>query len=112
MNPAVKGLSPDALSAIDRWTWPGNVRELENRMKRAVIMADGKLVTASDLDLEGGDAEDGDQNNLKTVRDGSDRKAIRRAIARTEGNISNAAKLLGISRPTLYDLIKQHGLRV
>ena len=112
MNPAVKGLSPDALSAIDRWTWPGNVRELENRMKRAVIMADGKLVTASDLDLEGGDAEDGDQINLKAVRDGADRKAIRRAIARTEGNISNAAKLLGISRPTLYDLIKQHGLRV
>lgn len=112
MNPAVKGLSPDALSAIDRWTWPGNVRELENRMKRAVIMADGKLVTASDLDLEGGDAEDGDQINLKAVRDAADRKAIRRAIARTEGNISNAAKLLGISRPTLYDLIKQHGLRV
>lgn len=112
MNPAVKGLSPDALSAIDRWTWPGNVRELENRMKRAVIMADGKLVTASDLDLEGGDADDGDQINLKAVRDAADRKAIRRAIARTEGNISNAAKLLGISRPTLYDLIKQHGLRV
>jgi two-component system NtrC family response regulator len=111
MNPAVKGLSPDALSAIDRWTWPGNVRELENRMKRAVIMADGKLVTASDLDLEGGDAEDGDQINLKAVRDAADRKAIRRAIARTEGNISNAAKLLGISRPTLYDLIKQHGLQ-
>lgn len=112
MNPAVKGLSPDALGAIDRWTWPGNVRELENRMKRAVIMADGKLVTASDLDLEGGDAEDGDQINLKAVRDAADRKAIRRAIARTEGNISNAAKLLGISRPTLYDLIKQHGLQV
>lgn len=112
MNPAVKGLSPDALSAIDRWTWPGNVRELENRMKRAVIMADGKLVTAADLDLEGSDAEDGDQINLKAVRDAADRKAIRRAIARTEGNISNAAKLLGISRPTLYDLIKQHGLQV
>jgi len=112
MNPAVKGLSPDALSAIDRWTWPGNVRELENRMKRAVIMADGKLVTAADLDLEGSDAEDSDQINLKAVRDAADRKAIRRAIARTEGNISNAAKLLGISRPTLYDLIKQHGLQV
>jgi two-component system NtrC family response regulator len=112
MNPVVKGLSPDALSAIDRWPWPGNVRELENRMKRAVIMADGKLVTAADLDLDRADAEDGDQINLKAVRDAADRKAIRRAIARTEGNISNAAKLLGISRPTLYDLIKQHGLQV
>ncbi len=114
MNPAVKGLSPDALSAIDRWNWPGNVRELENRMKRAVIMADGRLVTAADLDIGGSEDDDseGGQINLKAVRDAADRKAIRRAIARTEGNISNAAKLLGISRPTLYDLIKQHGLQV
>jgi two-component system NtrC family response regulator len=113
MNPAVRGLSPDALSAIDRWIWPGNVRELENRMKRAVIMADGKLVTAADLDLDSSEegGGDNDQINLKAVRDAADRKAIRRAIARTEGNISNAAKLLGISRPTLYDLIKQHGLQ-
>lgn len=113
MNPSVKGLTPDALSAIDRWSWPGNVRELENRMKRAVIMADGKLVSAADLDLDSREEDDdAGQINLKTVRDEADRKAIRRAIARTEGNISNAAKLLGISRPTLYDLIKQHGLNV
>ena len=114
MNPAVKGLSPDALAAIDRWNWPGNVRELENRIKRAVIMADGKLVTAADLDL-GKPADNDDEIdmiNLKAVRDIADSRAIRRAIARTEGNISNAAKLLGISRPTLYDLIKQHGLVV
>jgi two-component system, NtrC family, response regulator len=112
MNPAVKGLSPDALAAIDRWPWPGNVRELENRIKRAVIMADGKLVTAADLDLGTSGAVDGDADiiNLKAVRDAADRHAIRRAIARTEGNISNAAKLLGISRPTLYDLLKQHGI--
>lgn len=112
MNPAVKGLSPDALAAVDRWPWPGNVRELENRIKRAVIMADGKLVTAADLDLGGGAATAGDADiiNLKAVRDAADRHAIRRAIARTEGNISNAAKLLGISRPTLYDLLKQHGI--
>lgn len=113
MNPSVKGISPDALSAIDRWTWPGNVRELENRMKRAVIMADGKLVNSADLDLPGSTDEDGESDviNLKAVRDAADHRAIRRAIARTEGNISNAAKLLGISRPTLYDLIKQHGLQ-
>ena len=114
MNPAVKGLSPDALGAIDRWKWPGNVRELENRMKRAIIMADGKLITAADLAIRDSDDDlsDGDPINLKAVRDAADRKAIRRAVARTEGNISNAAKLLGISRPTLYDLIKQHGLQV
>jgi two-component system, NtrC family, response regulator len=114
MNPTVKGLAPDALAAIDRWTWPGNVRELENRIKRAVIMADSKLVSAADLDL-GKPADNDDEIdmiNLKAVRDIADSRAIRRAIARTEGNISNAAKLLGISRPTLYDLIKQHGLVV
>jgi two-component system, NtrC family, response regulator len=111
MNPSVKGFSPDALTAIDRHEWPGNVRELENRLKRAVIMADGKLVTAADLDLGKADEPDDDAINLKAVRDEADRKAIRRALARSEGNISNAAKLLGISRPTLYDLLKQHGLQ-
>lgn len=113
MNPQVKGLAPDALTAIDAWGWPGNVRELENRIKRAVIMADGKLVTAADLDLKTRAADDDDDViNLKAVRDTGDKRAIRRAIARTEGNISNAAKLLGISRPTLYDLMKQHDLSV
>ncbi|MFM2099704.1 MAG: hypothetical protein RLZZ366_1243 [Pseudomonadota bacterium] len=112
MNPNVKGLAPDALTAIDRWPWPGNVRELENKMKRAVIMCDTKLITASDLDLGDVGDEAADVINLKSVRESADKTAIRRAVARTEGNISNAAKLLGISRPTLYDLIKQHGILV
>lgn len=112
MNPTVKGLAPDALIAIDRWGWPGNVRELENRMKRAVIMADGRLITAQDLDLPGPhDEDDADAINLRAVREAADRRAIRRAVARTDGNISNAAKLLGISRPTLYDLLKQYGMQ-
>jgi two-component system NtrC family response regulator len=113
MNPSVKGLAPDALSAIDRWPWPGNVRELENRIKRAVIMADGRMVTAADLDLPQDASDDTESNviNLKAVREKADRLAIRRAIARTEGNISNAAKLLGVSRPTLYDLLKQYGMQ-
>ncbi|HEX8573500.1 MAG TPA: PEP-CTERM-box response regulator transcription factor [Allosphingosinicella sp.] len=110
MNPQVKGLSPGALAAIDEWPWPGNVRELENRMKRAVIMADGKLVTAEDLDLEAG-AEAPLPVNLKSAREQADRRAIRQALARTENNISGAAKLLGISRPTLYDLMKQYDLQ-
>jgi two-component system NtrC family response regulator len=108
MNRPVTGLSPDALSAIDTWGWPGNVRELENRMKRAVIMADGKSVTAIDLDLAERDTPD--PINLKAVRESADRKAIRHALARAEGNISNTAKLLGISRPTLYDLLKNYDL--
>ncbi|HEX8480760.1 MAG TPA: PEP-CTERM-box response regulator transcription factor [Allosphingosinicella sp.] len=110
MNPQVKGLSSAALAAIDEWPWPGNVRELENRMKRAVIMADGKLVTPEDLDLEAG-TEAALPVNLKSARELADRRAIRQALARAENNISSAAKLLGISRPTLYDLMKQYDLQ-
>jgi two-component system NtrC family response regulator len=110
MNPAVKGLSPGALAAIDEWPWPGNVRELENRMKRAVIMADGKLVSAEDLDLEAR-TEAALPVNLKSARELADRRAIRQALARSENNISSTAKLLGISRPTLYDLMKQYDLQ-
>jgi two-component system NtrC family response regulator len=109
MNSRVKGFSPDALAAIDGWSWPGNVRELENRLKRSVVMADGKLVTAEDLDLLQ-DQEDSGFLNLKAARERADRIAITRAIARADGNISTAAKLLGVSRPTLYDLLKQHGM--
>jgi len=108
LNPNVKGLAPDALAAVEAWGWPGNVRELENRMKRAVIMADDKLVTAADLDLAAGEA--GEPLNLKAVRDAADLRALRGALARAEGNVSNAAKLLGVSRPTLYDLMKAHGV--
>jgi len=111
MNPQVKGFAPDGLAAIDAWPWPGNVRELENRVKRAVIMADGKLVGAGDLDLDGSEGADADALNLKSAREQSDRRMIRHALARSEGNISNTAKLLGISRPTLYDLLKHYGLQ-
>ncbi|RZK02051.1 MAG: PEP-CTERM-box response regulator transcription factor [Novosphingobium sp.] len=110
MNPQVRGFAANALTAIDAWPWPGNVRELENRVKRAVIMADGKLVTAVDLDLAEPDAEVVGALNLKTAREASDRKVIRHALARSEGNISSTAKMLGISRPTLYDLLKQYDL--
>ena len=111
MNAQVRGLAPDALAVIDAHGWPGNVRELENRIKRAVIMADGKLLTAADLDLDADDEEAMDLLNLKAAREVADRRAIRRALARTEGNISSAAKLLGISRPTLYDLLKQYDIQ-
>ncbi|MEO6152655.1 MAG: PEP-CTERM-box response regulator transcription factor [Croceibacterium sp.] len=111
MNPHVTGLSPDALAAIDAWSWPGNVRELENRVKRAVIMADGRLVSAGDLDLQQGAQDDPDVLNLKSAREKADRKVIRHALARSAGNISSTARLLGISRPTLYDLLKQYGLQ-
>mgnify|MGYP001449178522 CR=1 FL=1 len=110
MNPSVTGFAPDALAAIDAHEWPGNVRELENRVKRAVIMADGKLVCAADLDLGENEDEESDVLNLKSAREQADRRVIRHALARSEGNISSTAKLLGISRPTLYDLLKQYDL--
>jgi two-component system, NtrC family, response regulator len=111
MNPHVKGFAPDALAAIDGWPWPGNVRELENRVKRAVIMADAKLIGAEDLDLDDAEGSEAEALNLKSAREQADRKMIRHALARSEGNISNSAKLLGISRPTLYDLLKQYDLQ-
>ncbi len=103
-----KGLLPDAVAAISDWHWPGNVRELENRMKRAVIMAESPRLSAADLDL-GGPADEAAMS-LKSVREVADRIAIRRVLARTDNNMSHAAKILGVSRPTLYDLIKQYGL--
>ena len=111
MNPQVKGFAPDALAAIDGWAWPGNVRELENRVKRAVIMADARLISRADLDLEHEeDAKSAQALNLRIARERADRTAIRHALARSEGNISSTAKILGISRPTLYDLLKQYDL--
>lgn len=109
MNPQVKGFAPGALAAIEQWPWPGNIRELENRMKRAVIMAEGKHISAGDLDLDGPE-EEALPVNLKSAREEADRRAIRKALAQTDNNISAAAKLLGVSRPTLYDLLKQYGL--
>jgi len=110
LNSSASALSPDALAAIDAYGWPGNVRELENRIKRAVIMADGKTLTAADLDLGNSSAAEPDLINLRAAREVADRKAIRQAMSRSDNNISGAAKLLGISRPTLYDLLKQYQL--
>src|SRR4051812_48300194 len=111
LNPKVQGLSADALAAIDGYPWPGNVRELENRIKRAVIMADQRTIGADDLDLPGAEPSEPDLINLRAAREVADRRAIRQAMSRTDNNISGAAKLLGISRPTLYDLLKQYRLQ-
>ena len=106
---ALNGFSDDAVHAIETYGWPGNVRELENKIKGAVIMADGKLVTAADLQLTPGD-EEPESLNLREVRQRAESKAIRVALAKSYGNISKAAELLGITRPTLYDLLNKYGL--
>ncbi len=111
LNSSAQALSAEAMAAIDAYAWPGNVRELENRIKRAVIMADGKTIGALDLDLPGKADEEPAAINLRAAREVADRKAIRQAMSRTDNNISGAAKLLGISRPTLYDLLKQYRLQ-
>jgi len=108
MGRPAKSFSAGALSAMTHWYWPGNVRELENRIKRAIVMSDERRITAADLDLaENGN---GEALNLKAVRETADRVAIRAALAGAESNVTNAAKLLGISRPTLYDLMRQYGM--
>jgi two-component system NtrC family response regulator len=105
----IKGFTDDAHDAIDSYAWPGNVRELENKIKAGIIMAEGKFVTAADLGL--GVAASPPSLNLRTVRQSAETQAIRQALIRTGGNISRTAELLGITRPTLYDLMAKYAIR-
>ena len=102
-----RGLAPDAIRAIQAHPWPGNVRELENRIKGAVIMAEGVVVTADDLGLKD-PGEDPEYLNLRVARQRAEVQAARQALAVARGNLSRAAELLGVTRPTLYDLIERH----
>ena len=105
----LRGLSADAITAIEAFDWPGNVRELESRIKAAVIMAEGPMLTAADLGLETTPGEIG-PTTLRDARGEAERRVIREALAITDGNISAAADRLGVSRPTLYDLMQRHGI--
>jgi two-component system NtrC family response regulator len=101
-------LSPDAIAAIERHPWPGNVRELENRINAAAIMAEGKRVTAEDLNLQAAaTGHEAEILPLREVRQRAETAAVQRALAITGGNVSKAAELLGITRPTLYDLMER-----
>jgi len=102
-------LLPEAIDAIEAHGWPGNIRELENVIKRAVIMADASAIRASDLGLAS--AAEADAFNLRQLRDQVERLAVIRALGRVNGNLSKAAELLGVSRPTLYDLMNRFGLK-
>jgi two-component system NtrC family response regulator len=104
-------LREDALDAIAAHPWPGNVRELENCIKRAVIMADGSTIGADDLGLQAADEDDAESFNLRQVRDDAEKQAVIKVMSRVEGNVARAAELLGISRPTLYDMLNRFGLR-
>ncbi|HMV04147.1 MAG TPA: PEP-CTERM-box response regulator transcription factor [Accumulibacter sp.] len=104
-------LREDALHAIEAHKWPGNVRELENCIKRAVIMADGNQITAADLGLASGPANEKAVLDLRHARDDAERRVIITALARADGNVVKAAELLGVSRPTLYDMMHRFGLK-
>jgi two-component system NtrC family response regulator len=103
-------LSAEALAAIEAYAWPGNVREMENCIRRAVIMADGPQITPLDLGLQHSGAGEEDLN-LRQARDAAEYRVMVKALARVDGNIVRAAELLGVSRPTLYDLMSHHGLK-
>lgn len=106
---AVRGVSEDALAALAVHNWPGNTRELVSRVRRAVVMAGGRLVTAADLELAPG-IEDMTAYDLRAARARAEREVVQRALARSNGTLAIAARLLGISRPTLYSLLEAHGL--
>jgi two-component system NtrC family response regulator len=103
-------LLPDAVEAIGAHAWPGNVRELENVVKRAVIMADGSGLNANDIGLSPTEGE-ATPLNLRHVREEAERRAVLRVLGKVNGNLSKAAELLGVSRPTLYDLMYRFGLK-
>jgi two-component system NtrC family response regulator len=107
-------LSEEAVRAIEQHSWPGNVRELLNAMKRATIMCDGERLTCDDIGLpppsELPDSERTDLD-LRAVREAAERQAILAALARANDNIVKASEILGVSRPTLYDLMKRLGVR-
>jgi two-component system NtrC family response regulator len=102
-----RGFKATALAALSDYPWPGNVRELENRIKRAVVMSEDPLLSVADLGLAVPE-EDTQSLTLRDARARADRDALQSALARAGSNLSKAAKLLGISRPTLYDLMQQH----
>ena len=105
-------LADDALRAIEAHPWPGNIRELENCIKRATIMADGHQITADDVGLMGAASDDLDRSlDLRVTREAAEQRAVLAALARADGTIAKAADLLGVSRPTLYDLMHRLGLK-
>jgi two-component system NtrC family response regulator len=111
LNKKIKGFSPDAVSAIESYAWPGNIRELENKIKRAVIMTDQNSITFDDLELESNPSMTL-PFNLKEVREVSETLAIKRALSHSNNNVSNTAKLLGVTRPTLYALFEKYSIHI
>ena len=109
---SLRGFTPDALKAIQGYPWPGNIRELENRVTSAVIMSEGKHIGVDELGLVDVANAGVDWLNLRAARHRAESDAIRQALALSHGNLSRAAELLGITRPTLYDLLEKNSISV
>ena len=109
---SVRGFTSEAVAAIEHHAWPGNVREIESRVKRAVILTEGRRIAPEDLDLDPAGGAPTPQVSLQQVREEAEVRAIRQVLARVDGNISHAASLLGVTRPTLYNLLEKHGLKI
>ena len=111
-NRSAMSLSESAVNALENHTWPGNIRELENCIKRATIMADGHQISSADIGLKSLQPDDVDRSlDLRVIRENAEKKAIVTALGRVNGNMVRAADLLGVSRPTLYDLLNRLGLK-
>ncbi|MBX3330287.1 MAG: PEP-CTERM-box response regulator transcription factor [Nitrospira sp.] len=108
----LKGFTPQAIEALLAHNWPGNVRELENRVKRAVVMAEGKYITPSNLELKDLSFVDQDSTTLRVARDLREKELVQLVLEKAGGNLSKTALELGISRPTLYQLLSRYGLRL
>jgi len=108
-NKKITGFTPPAFRALESYSWPGNIRELENRVKRAVIMAEGSKITPGDLELDSPYGAH-KRKGLKEAREALEKDLIQRALAKNKGNISKAAEELGVSRPTLYEIMEKLGI--
>jgi two-component system, NtrC family, response regulator len=105
-----RGFTKDAIAAMTAYHWPGNVRELENRIKRATVLADGKYIGLDDIDIEVRDSAK-TVPTLREAREAAEYEAVKQALSMAQGNLTTAAKVLNVSRPTLYDLMKNHDLK-
>jgi two-component system NtrC family response regulator len=105
-----KRFSADAAQAIEHYAWPGNIRELENKLKRAVILSNSNFITLEDLELTN-QPEDAMPLNLKAIRESAEASAVKRAMHYSDYSITETSRLLGVSRPTLYNLLDKHGLQ-
>jgi two-component system NtrC family response regulator len=106
----ISGFTREALLSLEQYHWPGNIRELENRIRRAVTLTDNQRITPDDLDLPYPD-ENQEGLTLKVARDKVEKKIIEQTLAKTGGNITKAAMILDVSRPTLHDLITRHNIK-